>query len=102
VGVCVLVWVMVRMIGRPMRAVLAERGLIRVLSRRTLESRQVLYVVEVAGKCWLVGVGDRPVLLAELDAEEVGAQCAERRAQSGDPKLQQLLERVWPRRDVGR
>src|SRR3954471_3226213 len=43
-------------------------GAIRVLARCPLEPRRSVYVIEAAGRCLLVGVGDGPMaVLAELD-----------------------------------
>jgi flagellar protein FliO/FliZ len=41
----------------------------RVVGRLTLEPRRSIYLVEVGGRCLVVGVGDGPMaLLSELDA----------------------------------
>jgi flagellar biosynthetic protein FliO len=51
------------------RGVGKASGAIRVVARCPLEPRRSLYVVEAAGRCFLVGVGDGPMaMLAELDA----------------------------------
>ena len=59
---------------------LAGRGLgrasggVRVLARCPLEPRRSVYLIEAAGRCFLVGVGDGPMaLLAEVDAEKAHA-----------------------------
>ncbi|HZS37871.1 MAG TPA: flagellar biosynthetic protein FliO [Polyangia bacterium] len=50
------------------------RGM-RLVSRLAVEPRRSLVVVEVAGRWFLVGVGDGPMsLLSELDAAEARAQ----------------------------
>lgn len=47
---------------------------IRVVARCTLEPRRSLYVVVVANRCFLLGVGEGPMtMLAELDAAAVDA-----------------------------
>ena len=46
----------------------------RVLARCPLEPRRSVYLIEAAGRCFLVGVGDGPMsLLAEVDGTKVEA-----------------------------
>jgi|GEM_PF-1062564 len=77
VGVCLLAWVAIRFgLRRLMPGAKAGRGdrLVNVVARVPLEPRQMLYVVEVAGKTLLLGSGDRPLsTLAELDGNTVSA-----------------------------
>jgi flagellar biogenesis protein FliO len=43
-------------------------GALRVVARLPLEPRRSVYVIEAAGRCFLVGVGEGPMaMLAELD-----------------------------------
>lgn len=45
-----------------------SKGYIRILGGCLLEPRRSVYLVEVAGRCFLVGVGDGPMsLLAEIE-----------------------------------
>lgn len=47
----------------------AETAGMRVVGRLALEPRRSIYLVEVGGRCFLVGVGDGPMtMLSELDA----------------------------------
>ena len=68
--VCVLAygalrWLAGRGIGR-------ATGAINVLARCPLEPRRSVYLIETAGRCFLVGVGDGPMsLLAEVDRSTV-------------------------------
>jgi len=47
----------------------AETAGMRVVGRLGLEPRRAIYLVEVGGRCFMVGVGDGPMtLLSEVDA----------------------------------
>jgi len=62
--VCALAVGALRLLG-PRRG--SGRGM-RVVSRLALDARRSLYVVEVGGRCLLLGAGDGPLtLLTELD-----------------------------------
>jgi flagellar biosynthetic protein FliO len=68
--VCLVAWGTLRLLAG--RGVGKASGAIRVLARCPLEPRRSVYVIETAGRCFLVGVGDGPMaLLAELDADKV-------------------------------
>jgi flagellar protein FliO/FliZ len=68
--VCVLAWGALRLLAG--RGIGRASGAVRVLARCPLEPRRSVYVVEVAGRCFLLGVGDGPMaLLAELDGEKI-------------------------------
>ena len=74
--VCVLAYVSLRFLGK--RGIGRASGPIRVLARCPLEPRRVLYLIETAGRCFLVGVGDGPMtMLAEVGAAEAKAQLPE-------------------------
>ena len=63
----------------------------RVVGRLALEPRRSIYLVEVGGRCLVVGVGDGPMaLLSELDALPVEAVALD----------EPVLARAW-RRVVG-
>ncbi len=65
-AVCLLAFVVLRWLARRSGGP-AGQG-VRVLSRTALEPRRSLYVIEVAERCFLVGVGEGPMaMLAELD-----------------------------------
>ncbi len=50
----------------------------RVVGRLPLEPRRSIYLVEVSGRCFVVGVGDGPMtMLAEVEAPASDAQAAE-------------------------
>src|SRR5882724_169358 len=66
-AVCVVAWVVLKLLAG--RGVGKASGAVRVVARCSLEPRRSVYVVEAAGRCFLVGVGDGPMaMLAELDA----------------------------------
>ena len=49
-----------------------SEGPVRILARCPLEPRRAVYLLQVAGRCFLVGVGDGPMsLLAEIDPTAV-------------------------------
>ena len=65
------------------------RGL-RVLASLPLDGRRGLYVVEVAGRCLLLGTGEgAPSLVAELDPARVASELA-RPASDGKLGMAQL------------
>jgi len=66
-AVCLVAWAALKLMAG--RGIGRASGAIKVLARCPLEPRRSLYVVEAAGRCFLVGVGDGPMaVLAELDA----------------------------------
>lgn len=65
--VCVVAWAALKLLAA--RGVGKGMGAVRVVARCPLEPRRSVYVIEAAGRCFLVGVGDGPMsMLAELDA----------------------------------
>jgi flagellar biosynthetic protein FliO len=69
--VCVLAYWVLRWLGR--KGVGRSSANIRVLGQCYLEPRRSVYLVETAGRCFLLGVGDGPVnLLAEVDRTAIG------------------------------
>lgn len=91
--VCLIAWGALRLLAG--RGVGRATGAIRVLARCPLEPRRSVYVVEVAGRCFLLGVGDGPMaLLAELDGEKVPRPAETR------PPFADVLARVLGR-DAG-
>ncbi|MGA7742027.1 MAG: flagellar biosynthetic protein FliO [Polyangia bacterium] len=81
--VCLLAYLSLRWFSR--RGAGRGEGPVRVLARCSLEPRRVVYLLQVAGRCFLVGVGDGPMsLLAEIDAAAVECEtAAEAPAQAG-------------------
>ncbi len=70
--VCLLAWVTLRWLAR--RGIGQGRQVIRVVARCPLDARRSVYVVEAAGRNFLLGAGEGGLsLLAELDAAAVGA-----------------------------
>ena len=64
--VCFAAYLSIRWLAR--RGGGRSDGHIRVLGRCLLEPRRSVYLLEVAGRCFLVGVSDGPMsLLAEID-----------------------------------
>jgi flagellar biogenesis protein FliO len=59
----------------------------RVVGRLALEPRRSIYLVEVGGRCFVVGVGEGPMaMLAEVDAPP-----------PGQPVDEPALARAWRR-----
>jgi flagellar biosynthetic protein FliO len=70
--VCLLAWGALRWLAR--RGVGQGSGPVKVLARCPLEPRRSVYLIEAAGRCFLVGVGDGPMaLLAEVDRSAVAS-----------------------------
>jgi flagellar biosynthetic protein FliO len=93
--VCLIAYVSLRFLSR--RGVGRASGPIKVLARCSLEPRRALYLVETAGRCFLVGVGDGPMtMLAEVGAADVAATIP---ATSDSPnRFADVLGRVLGRR----
>jgi flagellar biosynthetic protein FliO len=70
--VCLIAYLALKFLSR--RGLGRPNGPIKVLARCPLEPRRSLYVVETAGRSFLIGVGDGPMtMLAELGTAEVQA-----------------------------
>jgi flagellar biosynthetic protein FliO len=96
--VCVIAYVALRFLGR--RGVGRPSGPIKIMARLPLEPRRALYVVETAGRCFLIGVGDGPMtMLAELGADAVKASLPE--ATDGGMRFAEVLGRVLGNRRSG-
>lgn len=75
--VCAAAWLLLRFALRRFGpSARAAAGPIRILARAPLDARQTLFIVEAGGKTLLVGAGDRPALIAELDPDAVAAALA--------------------------
>jgi flagellar biogenesis protein FliO len=77
---CLGLWVALRLLrGRLQRA--DTRGPLRVLAQRSLEPRRTLFLVEAAGRCFLIGASEAGLTtLAELLPDEVARVRAQERA----------------------
>jgi flagellar biogenesis protein FliO len=65
--VCLVAYLCLRWLSR--RGVGRTEGAVRVLARCTLEARRSVYLLQVGGRCFLIGVGDGPMaMLAEIDS----------------------------------
>jgi flagellar biosynthetic protein FliO len=74
-AVCLVAWFALKLLAG--KGIGKGTGAIRVLARCPLEPRRSVYVIEAAGKCLLVGVGDGPMtVLAELDRDALPKEAA--------------------------
>jgi flagellar biosynthetic protein FliO len=90
--VCLVAWGTLRLLAG--RGVGKASGAIRVVARCPLEPRRSVFVIEAAGRCFLVGVGDGPMaLLAELDADKLPRPQESAGARFGDV-LARVLRRT--------
>src|SRR4030095_8294997 len=70
--VCLVAWGALRLLAG--RGIGRASGGVRWLARSPLEPRRSVFVIEAAGRCFLVGVGDGPMtVLAELEADKLKA-----------------------------
>jgi flagellar protein FliO/FliZ len=93
-AVCIVAWAALKLLAG--RGVGKAMGAIRVVARCPLEPRRSLYVVEVAGRCFLVGVGDGPMsMLAEVDASALP------RARAPAPRFAEVLAQALGRAPRG-
>lgn len=68
--VCLVAWGALRLLAG--RGVGRATGAVKVVARCPLEPRRSVYVVEAAGRCFLIGVGDGPMaVLAELEPDKL-------------------------------
>jgi flagellar biosynthetic protein FliO len=68
--VCLVAWGALRLLAG--RGVGKASGAVKVLARCPLEPRRSVYVIEAAGRSFLIGVGEGPMtVLAELDGEKL-------------------------------
>lgn len=73
--VCVVAFIALRFLAG--RGLGRATGAVKVLARCPLEPRRSVYLIETAGRCFLVGVGDGPMsLLAEVDGAKVESAVA--------------------------
>jgi flagellar biosynthetic protein FliO len=93
-AVCVVAYLALRFLAG--RGLGRATGAVRVLARCPLEPRRSVYLIETAGRCFLVGVGDGPMaLLAEVDGAAVEQPVAPAAGSKG--KFAEILARVLSR-----
>lgn len=100
--VCVVAYVVLRLLSRRLGS--PRGGPIRVLARCAVEPRRSLALVEVGGRCLLVGIGDGPMtLLAELsDGERTLAMAQLAGGEAPGSRFSEILARVLRRdRSIG-
>lgn len=94
--VCLLAYVALRWFSR--RGAGRNEGPLRILARCPLEPRRAVYLLQVAGRCFLVGVGDGPMsLLAEIDAAAVKSEISAGAAGPTGPRFVDVLSRFTGR-----
>jgi flagellar biogenesis protein FliO len=91
--VCLVAFIALRFLAG--RGLGRATGAVKVLARCPLEPRRSVYLIETAGRCFLVGVGDGPMsLLAEVDGAKVEpAVEGERTTRSFSDVLARVLAR---------
>jgi flagellar biogenesis protein FliO len=68
--VCLVAWGALRLLAG--RGFGKAAGAVRIVARCPLEPRRSVYVIEAAGRCFLIGVGDGPMaVLAELEPDKL-------------------------------
>jgi flagellar biosynthetic protein FliO len=93
--VCVCAYLVLRWLGR--KGVGCSSAAIRVLGRCYLEPRRAVYLIESAGRCFLLGVGDGPVtLIAEVDRAAIAG--AGLSAEPGGGAFADVLSKILRRR----
>ena len=90
--VCLVAYGALRWFAR--RGVGRSEGPVRVLARCSLEPRRAVYLLQVAGRCFLVGVGDGPMsLLAEIDPAAVTSEIGAGAPAQGGLRFAEMLSR---------
>jgi flagellar biogenesis protein FliO len=90
--VCLVAWGALRLLAG--RGVGKASGAVKVLARCPLESRRSVYVIEAAGRSFLIGVGEGPMtVLAELDGEKLQSVTPA----AASPKFAEVLARALGR-----
>ena len=94
--VCVIAYVALKWLAG--RGVGRAMGAVKVLARCPLEPRRSVYLIETAGRCFLVGVGDGPMaLLAEVDGAKVLDPSASTTGERPRGTFSEVLARVLAR-----
>jgi flagellar biogenesis protein FliO len=92
--VCLVAWGALRLLAG--RGVGKASGAVRVIARCPLEPRRSVYVIEAAGRSFLIGVGEGPMtVLAELDGDKLKSA---REASVAVPGFAEVLARALGRR----
>jgi flagellar biosynthetic protein FliO len=90
-AVCIVAWLALKLLAG--KGIGKASGALRVVARLPLEPRRSVYVIEAAGRCFLVGVGEGPMaMLAELDAAALP-----RAEGAAPPRFAEVLARVLGR-----
>ena len=90
--VCLLAYAALRWFAR--RGVGRSEGPVRLLARCSLEPRRAVYLLQVAGRCFLVGVADGPMaLLAEIDPAAVTSETGVGAPAQGGLRFTEVLSR---------
>jgi len=94
--VCLVAWGALRLLAGRGPGARKASGAVQVIARCALEPRRSVYVVEAAGRHFLIGVGDGPMtVLAELDGDKL----ARAQEASAPARFAAVLARVLrPRR----
>ena len=93
--VCLVAWGALRLLAG--RGVGKASGAVRVIARCPLEPRRSVYVIEAAGRSFLIGVGEGPMtVLAELDGDKLKA--AAQVANVAAPGFAEVLARALGKR----
>jgi flagellar biogenesis protein FliO len=91
--VCLVAWGALRLLAG--RGVGKANGAVRVLARCPLEPRRSVYVIEAAGRSFLIGVGEGPMtVLAELDGEKLKSALPGAASSKFAPKFAEVLARA--------
>ncbi|HEY6475052.1 MAG TPA: flagellar biosynthetic protein FliO [Polyangia bacterium] len=91
--VCLVAWGALRLLAG--RGVGKGSGAVKVIARCPLEPRRSVYVIEAAGRSFLIGVGEGPMtVLAELDGEKLKSSLP---AGAASPRFAEVLARVLGR-----
>jgi flagellar biosynthetic protein FliO len=94
--VCLVAWGALRLLAG--RGVGKASGAVKVIARCPLEPRRSVYVIEAAGRSFLIGVGEGPMtVLAELDGEKLKSAIAT----PTSPKFAEVLARALGRQPQG-
>jgi flagellar biogenesis protein FliO len=92
--VCLVAWGALKLLAG--RGIGKASGAVRVVARCPLEPRRSVYVVEAAGRSFLIGVGEGPMtVLAELDGEKIKSAAE---APGATPRFAEVLARVLGKR----
>jgi flagellar biosynthetic protein FliO len=93
--VCILAFLVLRWLGR--KGVGQSSANMRVLGRCYLEPRRSVYLVEAAGRCFILGVGDGPIsLIAEVERASIAEVSAQ--ATRGPGPFAEVLSKILRRR----